>query len=78
MTESVEGLVIRNMIESREADVKRLYKVLDDLYEKFYAREISLDELQPEVDALNKLYDELILLKGIVLEAQWVKTGNRS
>jgi hypothetical protein len=77
MVESVEGLVLRSMIETREADVKRDQESMGKLYEAYFRGEVSLEEVQVEVDALNKLYAELILLKQVVMEAQWVRDGLR-
>lgn len=68
MSESIERRIIHRRIAKLEEEVRVEHRYIDSLYEK-YGFEVDRVLIQDCVETIHQRYDELLILKGIIMDA---------
>ena len=70
MSDSFERKVINKRIANLEEKVRKENLYMDSLYAKYSFR-VDRVEIQDCVETIQRYYDELLILKGVIIDADY-------
>jgi hypothetical protein len=73
MSDSLERKIIEKRIANLEIEIGAEHGYMDSLYEKYSLR-VDRVQIQDCVESINRMYDEILILKQITLNADYERT----
>jgi hypothetical protein len=73
MSDSLERKIIEKRIANLEIEIGAEQGYMDSLYEKYSLR-VDRVQIQDCVESINRMYDEILILKQITLNADYERT----
>lgn len=70
MAESWERKIIEKRISNLETQVGAEHRYMDSLYDK-YSFKVDRTQIQDCVESINRMYDEILILKRIIIDADY-------